>query len=68
MLLRKGWGALCYPAQESSDKIKRKREAQKRNRIPKCDVTKNKFVKLWDLVPFSSKASLEKGSLPKITS
>ena len=27
---------------------------------------KNKFVKLWDLVPFSSKASLEKGPCQKL--
>ena len=36
------------------------------NRVPKCDVTKNKFLKLWDLVPFSSKASLEKGPWHKL--
>ena len=27
---------------------------------------KNKFAKLWDLVPFSSKASLEKGPCQKL--
>ena len=27
---------------------------------------KNKFVKLWDLVPFSNKASLEKGPCEKL--
>ena len=27
---------------------------------------KNKVVKLWDLVPFSSKASLEKGPCQKL--
>ena len=27
---------------------------------------KDKFVKLWDLVPFSSKASLEKGPCQKL--
>ena len=27
---------------------------------------KNKFVKLWDLVPFSGKASLEKGPCQKL--
>ena len=37
------------------------------NRVLKCDVTqKNKFVKLWDLVPFSSKVSLEKGPCLKL--
>ena len=36
------------------------------NTVPKCDVTKNKFLKLWDLVPFSSKASLEKGPWHKL--
>ena len=36
------------------------------NRVPKCDVIKNKFVKLWDLVPFSSKTSLEKGPCQKL--
>ena len=35
------------------------------NRVPKCDVTKNEFVKLWDLVPFSNKASLGKGPCQK---
>ena len=35
-------------------------------RVPKCDVTKNKFVKLWDLLPFSNRASLEKGPCQKL--
>ena len=33
--------------------------------VPKCDVTK-KIVKLWDLVPFSNRASLEKGPCQKL--
>ena len=37
-----------------------------KNRVPKCDVTKNKFAKLWDLVPFSNRASLEKGPCQKL--
>ena len=46
----------------------RKRYSSLVNRVPKCDVTKNnKFVKLWDLVPFSSKASFER-VLAKFTS
>ena len=36
------------------------------HRVPKCDVTNYKFVKLWDLVPFSSKASSEKGPCQKL--
>ena len=30
------------------------------NRVLKCDVTKNKFVKLWDLAPFSNRASFKR--------
>ena len=36
------------------------------NRIPKCDVTKNKFVKLWDLALFSNRASLKRGPCQKL--
>ena len=34
------------------------------HRVLKCDITQNKFVKLWDLVPLANSASL-KGVLAK---
>ena len=37
-----------------------------RYRVPKCDVAKNKFVKLSDLVPFSNRASLKRGPCQKL--
>ena len=46
--------------------LKEQRAILNVNRVPKCDFTKNKFVKLWDLVPFSRKASLEKGPCEKL--
>ena len=30
------------------------------NRVLKCDITKKKFIKLWDLAPFLNTASLKK--------
>ena len=35
-------------------------------RVLKYDITKNKFVKLWDLVSFWSRVSLNKGACQKL--
>ena len=53
----------CLPLCQRSRKF---RSEFKWNRVPKCDVTKNKFVKLCDLAPFSNRASLKRDPCQKL--